>query len=717
VPSLRNLHFTGREELLKQLEQHLLPGSQDHLTTTLRVALTQPQAIKGPGGIGKTQIALEYAYRSRDLHRYIHTFWMNAASEEALLTSFVALAELLPAFSAKREMDQSKLVEAIKHWLEQCQQRWLLIFDNADDITLVRDYLPQRGNGSILLTTRADAVGSLAISVKVETMGFIEGTHLLLRRAQRFEQASDEQIDQAGNIVVALDHFPLALDQAGAYIEETGCSFVDYLEDYQKHRQAVLARRGTQATAYPHSVATTWSLSFQKIRQANPAAAELLQLCAFLAPDRIPEELIKEGRAYWPPLLQQAAGEAFTLNQMMAELLKFSLVKRLTEARTFSLHRLVQAVQMDVLDSEARHRWGERVVQAVNTVFPKNPKDVTTWLQCLLYLDQAQACSTLIRQYALLLGEGADLLNRTGFYLDKHALYAIAEPLYQQELSIREQHTKAARSEEAVNLNNLAELYRTQGKYEKAEPLYQRALTIFEEADATHSHMASCLNNLALLYTAQEQYEKAELLYQRALVIWERQGENMQINLANCLNNLANLYYAKEKYEEAEPLYQRALTIWKKEGEAIHPDRALNLSNLAELYRVQGKYKEAEPLYLQALAIFEQALEPMHPSVAFNLNNLALLYHAQGKYKEAEPLYQRALAIFEQTLEPTHSDTAGCLSNLANLYYIQRKYREAEPLLKRALAISEQQLGVEHPYTQNLRQGYVSLLQALENVE
>src|SRR5207302_4315394 len=160
--------------------------------------------------------------------------------------------ELLPAFSAKRETDQRKLVSAIKRWLEQCQERWLLIFDNADDVALVRDYLPQGGKGSILLTTRAHAVGSLATSVEVETMGFVEGTQLLLRRAQRFEHAPDEEVNQAGNIVVALDHFPLALDQAGAYIEETQCSLVDYLVLYRTHRQTLLAQRGEEATNYPH---------------------------------------------------------------------------------------------------------------------------------------------------------------------------------------------------------------------------------------------------------------------------------------------------------------------------------------------------------------------------------------------------------------------------------------------------------------------------------
>jgi hypothetical protein len=399
VPYRRNPHFTGRDELLNQLDQHLSQEAHDGSTTTRRAALTQPQAIKGLGGIGKTQIAVEYAYRAREQGLYTHTLWVNAASEEAIMTSFVTLAELIPSFPAKKEINQRKLVAAIKLWLEQCEQLWLLIFDNADDLALVGEYLPRQGLGSIVFTTRADAFGSLATSIEVETMSFIEGTHLLLRRAQRFEHASDEQINEAGNIVVALDHFPLALDQAGAYIEETKCRLGDYLEAYQNHRKELLARRGAQATNYPNSVATTWSLSFERVEQANPAAAELLRLCAYLSPDRIPEELIKDGAAHWTPLLQQAASDRFTFNQMVEELLKFSLVKRLVEEQMLSLHRLVQAVQIDTMEPEVQRQWARRVVLAVNEVFPHYSKDLATWSQCLRYLEQAQACDMLIQKH------------------------------------------------------------------------------------------------------------------------------------------------------------------------------------------------------------------------------------------------------------------------------------------------------------------------------
>lgn len=174
-------------------------------------------------------------------------------------------------------------------------------------------------------------------------MGFVEGTHLLLRRAHRFAHASDEEVNQAGNIVVMLDHFPLALDQAGAYIEETACSLAEYLTLYQNHRQSLLARRGKQVVGYPDSVAATWFLSFQRVQQANPAAAELLRLCAFLSPESIPEELITEHADRWPALLKKAAADPLAFRQLVEDLLTYSLVKQSASACASSAYRQHEA--------------------------------------------------------------------------------------------------------------------------------------------------------------------------------------------------------------------------------------------------------------------------------------------------------------------------------------------------------------------------------------
>src|SRR5207248_10545790 len=158
VPHARNPHFTGRDDLLAQLTQQFSSQEAGQPTSIRLAALTQSYAIKGLGGVGKTQIAVEYAYRSQEQGRYTHTIWLNAASEEAILTSFATLADLLPGVASSSETDQRTLVTALIRWLEQCEQPWLLMVDNADDLSFVPAYLPSRGNGHILFTTRASAV-------------------------------------------------------------------------------------------------------------------------------------------------------------------------------------------------------------------------------------------------------------------------------------------------------------------------------------------------------------------------------------------------------------------------------------------------------------------------------------------------------------------------------------------------------------------------------
>ncbi|HET8843673.1 MAG TPA: FxSxx-COOH system tetratricopeptide repeat protein, partial [Ktedonobacteraceae bacterium] len=740
IPYPRNPHFTGRDDLLEQLALRLSPVDSEG---TRRAVLAQPEAIKGLGGIGKTQIALEYAYRAREQNRYVHTFWMNAASEETLLSSFTALARLLPSVRELAEKDQRKLIGATIQWLEQCQHSWLLIFDNADELSLVQPYLPHQGLGSLLLTTRAHAVTALAAPMEVEPLGILEGTRFLLHRTQRLE-ATDEEINEATNVVMALDGFPLALDQAGAYIEETGCDFRGYLQLYHNHRHALLARRGAQNTHYPDSVDTTWSLSFQQIEHTNPAAADLLRLCAFLAPDHIPEELLRDGASHWPPLLQKTVGDLLAFNQILEDLLKFSLIKRLGGEHLLSIHRLVQAVQRERMGPAEQLRWARCVVYGLHAIFPANcGNDLASWPRCQRYLEQVQVCGQLIQQYKLEFSEAADLLNRVGIYLREQALYALAEPLFQQAAHIWEQQGEP---DVASPLYGLAEMYRKQGKYREAEPLFQRALSIQEQLlGPEHPDATQTLNGLATLYMNQGKYAEAEPLFLRILELREQQLEQQlernHPNVAQTLHHLAILYYKLGNYTEAEKFYlytlslrkqqlglhhqsvalvlgnlgtlyieigkyteaesflQQARSIWEQLLGSHHMHIATPLSNLGQLYIEIGKYTEAESFLQQARSIWEQSLGPGHRAVAFTCKDLAHLYVRQGKYTEAESLYQRALHIWEQTPGSEQSPMAEVLGGLANLYREQRKYEQAEPLYLRALAIREQRLGTEHSST------------------
>ena len=177
-----------------------------------------------------------------------------------------------------------------------------------------------------------------------------------------------------------------------------------------------------------------------------------------------------------------------------------------------------------------------------------------------------------------------------------------------------------------------------QGRYTEAEQFLLAALKEAKDFGEQDPRLATSLNNLALLYRAQGKYEQAEPLLPRALTISEKALGPEHPDVAKSLNNLASLYQDQGKYEQAEPLYQRSLTIGEKALGPEHPDVAKSLNNLASLYQAQGKYEQAEPLYQRSLTISEKALGPEHPDVAKSLNNLASLYQDGTQYEQAEPL-------------------------------------------------------------------------------
>src|SRR6266567_232977 len=718
IPFARNPHFTGRDELLSELTAQLSPQEAGQPTALRRAALTQAQVIKGLGGIGKTQTAVEYAYRAREQGRYTHTLWIAAASEEALLASFAALAELLPGVASSGERDQRKLVAAVVRWLEQCPQPWLLIVDNAEDLSMVQPYLPLRGNGSVLLTTRASAVGWLASSLEVDAMGVLEGTELLLRRAQRFAYATDAEINEAANLVLALALFPLALDQAGAYLEETGCSLGDYLQLYQTHRHALLARRGRQATQYPDSVATTWALSFEHVEQTNPAAAHLLQLCALLAPDAIPEELLTGGAPHWPPALQEAVADRFRFNQLLSTLLAFSLVKRLAEERQLSIHRLVQVVQRERLEAVEQRQWAERLVRAMDVAFPHEPQETASWPQCSRYLEQVQACDTLIQEYHLQLPEAADLLARAGTYLRERALYTLAEPLYRRALAIYEDQASPESLELATTLIQLGVLYQVTGRISHVEAFYRRALAIHERLlGPEHPQTATSLHSLASLYEAQRRPQEAEALALRVLAMRERLLGQEHPRTMDMRDNLAYLSVIQGRYEEAEQLALRVLAFREQQFGPLHPYTSDSLVALAEIYQRQGRTAEAEQTILRALDIREHHTDPDETILAENFHVLALVYRDQGRLSEAEAAFQRALTIRERLLVSTHPDLADTLHELAVLRHLQGHLEDARALYERALLARTQTMGQDHPETCDTRKRLHAVLVALGQTE
>lgn len=706
LPSPRNLFFLGREEMLARLRRQLQAGQA--------AALSQPQAISGLGGVGKTQMALEYAYRYAEDYQAV--FWIRADSRDALVTGFLEIASVL-RLPERDARDQGAVVAAVKGWLRQ-HTHWLLILDNADELALLPAFLPSPSPGHLLFTTRAQALGGLAHRLEIETLDLDSAALLLLRRAgllafdAPLAQADPSDWQAAVQLSQELGGLPLALDQAGAYLEETRCGLQHYLALYRSHGADLLRFRGGVIQDHPDTVATTWSLSFTLIEQRSAPAADLLRFCSVLHPDAIPEELFLRAATRLGPALAVIETDPLAFNQALAVIQNYSLLRRTGREQTLSIHQLVQAVLQDAMSAQEREQWTQRAAAALDAIFPAMMRQGwEQWEQCGRLLSHVFTVAATFAPQAHS-PELVSVLTKAAGYLYQRAQYEQAEPLYQRALSMCELTLGNEYPQVAVLLNGLANLYREQGRFEQAEPLYLRALHLWERTPTQENpELAGLLNDLAILYAEQGNYQRAETLLQRALHLDEQMFGPEYDKIAIRLNNLAILYAEQGNHQRAEKLLQRALHLDEQAFGSAHPQVAFPLTNLAECYHDQGLYAQAEPLYQRALSLREKTLGCEHPQVAFPLNGLANLYREQGRFEQAEPLYQRALALRRQQ-GTQHLETAESLHDFARFYELRNQSDQALALYQQALRIREQQLGLEHQRTVATRACCARLLRA-----
>jgi hypothetical protein len=267
----RNPNFTGREGILKELRLALTSGEP----------AAWKQAITGMGGVGKTQLAVEYIYRHKADYRII--WWVRSEEPATMAADYASLAVNLN-LPEKESRDQTEIVRAVKRWLEH-NPDWLLIFDNAQDPSGIRNYLPLGGAGHVIITSRNPLWGGVAKLLPAPIFDRAESIEFLCKRTgQEDNKAADALADELGDL-------PLALEQADAYIETTSISLTEYQELFQSRRKELWVDESPPQD-YPDSVATTWSLAMKQVSQESQAAVDLLNLCAFLAPDDISLELL-----------------------------------------------------------------------------------------------------------------------------------------------------------------------------------------------------------------------------------------------------------------------------------------------------------------------------------------------------------------------------------------------------------------------------------------
>ncbi len=677
VPYRHNPFFTGREDVLQKLRIAL---TSNHETPA------QPQAISGLGGVGKTQVAAEYAHRHRDDYRAV--LWIQADSREALVSSFVFIADLLDLeLQSAGDQDQA-VVDSVKRWLET-NASWLLILDNANDLRMIADFIPEQGDGHILLTTQAQATGVVAQRIELKDMEPEEGALLLLRRAkiiskdEQLEDASENDHNMAREISKEVGGLPLALDQAGAFIEEIPSTPAQYLNLYKEEGAKLRAKRGELSAEHPESVTITFSLSFRRVESANPAAADLLRLCAFLASRAIPEEILIKGAPNLGEVLEAVATQPIELAHAIREAGRFSLLGREPGASTLNIHHLVQEVLKDGMDGPLRRIWAGRAVLAVNSAFGDSDSLDVPRLERLI--PHARACARLIEELEFDCPERAHLLNKAGRYLYRRARYEEAEQFLEQSLKVRENDLGPDHAGVATATNSLAALYRAQGRWEDSEKLFQRTHDIWSrELGSKHFSVADNLLDWAQLDRDLDRSDPAEEKLQQALRIYEKSFGSQDRRFARALDNRAIVYAEKGDPDIAMPLHQRALDIREETLEPDDPDLAISFMNIGGTHYYLQAYKAAGNCYQKALPILKKRWGLDHPGTLHCVHVLGLAYQAQGQPEETESLYLRELRDYENALGLDHPYVAELLDLYATFLTEMNRHQEAQEIAARA---------------------------------
>jgi len=599
IPYTRNVYFTGRNDLLDQIRKMLSGGDGSSKAAVLT------QVIAGLGGVGKTQTALEYAYR--------YGTWYNAVlwvSGENLETDFASLSRILSLPEQENPNLKEKVIPAVKRWFDS-HTSWLLIFDNAENPESIEPFIPKAGGGHSLITSRNQDWGLIARAVELPVMTPDEAFAFLIERTGCEGEAEKEK-EKIRELAGELGYLPLALEQAGSYIAQSGCGFSEYLKLYQSKRKQMM-RRG-KPDQYKGTVATTWQISFQSAKKLCGDAAEILYLCSFLAPDNIPIKLVKLYRDFSEEGLQ----DDLKINDAISSLKKYSLISR--DGDFLSIHRLVQAVTRDETGEGDKKSWAGAALNLVNEAFPQDSHDFRTWEECRILVPHAEAVLGFAEELKICeepdyVQESGRLMNQTGLYYEFRGFYYKAEPLFRRAVEIGEKTLGKDHPVVSTRLNNFANLLRETGRYEEAEPLYRRAIDIGEKTlGKDHPTVAIRINNLANLLSETGRYEDAEPLFRRAIEIDEKILGKDHPDLAIDLNNLANLLSDTGRYEDAEPLYRRALSIDEKILGSNHPDVATDLHNLGRLLHDTGREKEGIELLLRAYQIMVKSLGPDHPT-------------------------------------------------------------------------------------------------------
>lgn len=689
----RNKNFTGREGLLDQLRRQLAEQKQ---TAVL------PYAIHGLGGVGKTQLAVEYAHRNGNQYQIV--WWISADQVPLVRSTMAALAPRLglsDIASGRVEDAVSGVLDALRRGVPY--SRWLLIFDNADQPEEIRDLLPQgQPHGHVLVTSRNHRWNSVADTVEVDVFAREESLEFLHRRVPGITDKDAYQLAEE------LGDLPLALEQAGALQVETGISVTDYLLLLEKAAGKLLAENSP--TDYPVPVAAAWSISVEHVARQAPFALELLRRCAFFGPEPIPRELLTRGARVLPSPIGDQLQDPLLVGRGIRELGRYALARIDNNRRTIQVHRLIQKLIRDELTKAQADEFRHEVHLLLAERDPDTPEQISSWAryqELFVHLQPSAAVESSDSKVRRLVRNVVVYLYETGDYQSANSLIDQALDRWRQESGVDHPDVLLLQGQKADILFGL-------GRYEEAynlrRPTLERMRSVLGHDNeqtliVTNGHGA----DLRARGEFQAALELDEDSLARHLDVFGEDHERT-LRARNNLtvdNELTGRY--KAAYELGELNYQETVDFF---GVDDYPLVILALSGISRVLRQQGRYVEALERGRLAYSRYERVvadktLQKDHPWVLAQYRDLSIAQRLAGEVETALELAREAYERYQASaaFSGDHPEALAAGINFGNALRLAASLElpggdlaEAVDLLDQTVERYRSRWTADHPY-------------------